>query len=298
MSNIRNKEISQHEGVPYECYWFECGKDVNVKYLYTSDRENITLKINNDGVLENYTFYSTYITRGEIEPGSKGNDCELEVTVAMDNPVANIYKGMPPETECIFYLGRGHHPDYEHFDITYTGEVKKVSFENTICKITIALEQWLNKEVPKGKYQYTCNNIHYDHNCKLNISDYKKTFFLDKVDENIIYCKGFAMYPDGYFTNGKMWFDGQVRLIEYHRGDTVKLVYPFSHNPRNNVEVAPGCDKLFSTCVNRYGNELNYSGFPYVPPTDTEKNPYGVGSYWINSTFIHRDSNGWIGHSS
>ena len=34
------------------------------------------------------------------------------------------------------------------------------------------------------------------------------------------------------------------------------------------VQVAPGCDKRFETCRDRFGNALNFRGFPHIPGSD------------------------------
>ena len=35
-------------------------------------------------------------------------------------------------------------------------------------------------------------------------------------------------------------------------------------------EAYPGCDHTLSTCADKFGNQLNYGGFPYIPV----KNPF------------------------
>ena len=40
------------------------------------------------------------------------------------------------------------------------------------------------------------------------------------------------------------------------------------------VEIAPGCDLRRDTCVGRFGNLLNFGGFPDIPG----RNPFGGGS--------------------
>ena len=40
------------------------------------------------------------------------------------------------------------------------------------------------------------------------------------------------------------------------------------------VVAAPGCSRKIDTCVNKFSNELNFGGYPYIPI----KNPMGAGT--------------------
>jgi hypothetical protein len=42
----------------------------------------------------------------------------------------------------------------------------------------------------------------------------------------------------------------------------------------NAFEAFAGCDRSFSTCQSKFGNSLNFGGFPWIPP----KNPFAGDS--------------------
>ncbi|MCC7546199.1 MAG: DUF2163 domain-containing protein [Burkholderiales bacterium] len=77
---------------------------------------------------------------------------------------------------------------------------------------------------------------------------------------------------DGYFDHGKVTFISglntglsmevklyQVGALELH------LPMPYAIEPGDLYEVTPGCDKLFATCRDRYGNQNNFRGEPHLP---------------------------------
>ena len=39
-------------------------------------------------------------------------------------------------------------------------------------------------------------------------------------------------------------------------------------DPGDQLEVSAGCDKAFQTCSAKFGNGLNFQGFPYLPGSD------------------------------
>jgi uncharacterized phage protein (TIGR02218 family) len=49
---------------------------------------------------------------------------------------------------------------------------------------------------------------------------------------------------------------------------TLSLDEPLALSPGTRVQLREGCDKRFSTCVDRFGNALNFRGEPHVPGGD------------------------------
>lgn len=291
-SNTYSYESSVQEGIPIECYKFT---NDNMEYLYTSRRSDLSLEFIENGLKRTETYYAEYIKRSELIPGSQGSSTETTITVSKENPVAKLYQTAPPETAVMVRIIRLHASDLSKRDVIFYGRVTQASFEDSECSFTVVLESWLTKEFPNGLYQYTCNNVLFDKNCRLLKDDYKEKVFLDKViDEINVYSKDFEKHEDGYYENGRMYFDGHVRMIESHKGNLCKLKYPFHLKPRNEVVVLPGCDKIFKTCVKRFKNADNYTGFPYCPPTDAEKNPTGTGTYWMDGNIVIRDTKGFV----
>jgi uncharacterized phage protein (TIGR02218 family) len=85
--------------------------------------------------------------------------------------------------------------------------------------------------------------------------------------------------PDGWFTGGKLAFEsggnaGFATEIKLHRagaGDAEFSLWQGAPSPitaGDVFSVTLGCDKSFATCRDRFGNAVNFRGFPQMPGND------------------------------
>lgn len=289
-SNIAIYEDSVQDGQPIECYKFTYQ---GVNYLYTSHCRDVEI-IFPGGQSEKYI--AEYIERPAIKPASKGDTDSMVIDVSKDHVIAKLWQGPPPETPVTVKIYRLHEQDHSKVDVVFYGRISQANFsEDSKCHLAAKLENWLSKEIPSGKRQYFCNNVIFDTKCRLVKADWLVDAVVDQVTGLYVYSPKFAEYPDDYFTGGSFYYAGNVRMISEHEGDRVKLKYPFISAPRNDIQLTPGCNHLFRTCALKFQNTLNFNGFPYVAPTDPEKNPTGKGVYWIDSLVVQRDTNGFVG---
>lgn len=82
--------------------------------------------------------------------------------------------------------------------------------------------------------------------------------------------------PDGYFDQGRLeWTSGanagQVSEIKTYAGGEFTLWRPMRSaiTAGDEYEARPGCDRVASTCKNKFFNFANYGGFPDVPGRDS-----------------------------
>jgi len=86
---------------------------------------------------------------------------------------------------------------------------------------------------------------------------------------------GIEAFSDGVFDQGRLvWTGGanaglEAEVVAQRGGALTFLLAP----PRgfaigDTAEVAMGCDRRFATCVARFGNAVNFGGFPHMPGTD------------------------------
>lgn len=73
------------------------------------------------------------------------------------------------------------------------------------------------------------------------------------------------------FSNGLLtWVSGanlgQVQEVRAHRGRLVGLWRPplYDMAPGDQFQIVPGCDKAFQTCRAKFGNGVNFQGFPAI----------------------------------
>lgn len=90
---------------------------------------------------------------------------------------------------------------------------------------------------------------------------------------------GLGGFVAGWFTDGRLLWTSGANLgsaieIKQHRlvGGEVRLslwqamAEPIA--PGDTFVVTAGCDKLFATCRDRFGNAANFRGFPHIPGND------------------------------
>jgi uncharacterized phage protein (TIGR02218 family) len=93
------------------------------------------------------------------------------------------------------------------------------------------------------------------------------------------HCSGLDGFVDGWFTAGKLIFtsganDGYAVEVKTHRvaldGVLIELWQqaPEPIAVADTFTVTAGCDKRFSTCRDRFGNSINFRGFPAIPGND------------------------------
>lgn len=97
-----------------------------------------------------------------------------------------------------------------------------------------------------------------------------------------ILVSGLQAYPDNWFAGGRLTFTSganQGKSFEIvdqlaEPGSQTVSILTLWEAPPHPIEsgmtftLQPGCDKLFSTCRQKYSNGENFRGFPHMPGTD------------------------------
>lgn len=90
---------------------------------------------------------------------------------------------------------------------------------------------------------------------------------------------GMDSYPDGHFTGGRLIFisganAGFATEVKRHGREGTQALFQLWQAPAATIalgdgfRVTPGCDKSFATCRAKFGNGVNFRGFPHMPTTD------------------------------
>jgi uncharacterized phage protein (TIGR02218 family) len=98
-------------------------------------------------------------------------------------------------------------------------------------------------------------------------------------DRRRLQVDGLAAFPPGLFARGRLTGTtganaGRAGEVKVHglagTVATLELWHPLPADPAPGdlVTVTAGCDKRFSTCRDRFGNGVNFRGFPHIPGTD------------------------------
>ena len=92
-------------------------------------------------------------------------------------------------------------------------------------------------------------------------------------------ASGLAAFEDGLFTAGRLQWSGganaglameikQHRVVDGHAHLTLWQAMAEPIAPGDAFTLTAGCDKSFATCRGRFGNAVNFRGFPQIPGND------------------------------
>ena len=119
-----------------------------------------------------------------------------------------------------------------------------------------------------------------DARCGVDLAAYRVTATVSAVPDDMhIRVSGLSGFAERFFRYGVLTFTGGAAAglsadIEDHRrgeaGDELTLWLPMAAGiaAGDTLQVTAGCDKRFSTCWEKFGNGLNFQGFPHMPGSD------------------------------
>lgn len=249
-----------------ELYHFTNGQDDF--YMTSSDR---------DVVIDTQTYVPYSIKRGEIKAYSDKLQNDLTIEMSKDNPIANIFKGFPPQRDVTVKIYRFVTTDVDQeLSQLWGGIIQGAEFEgnraNLKCK---GLESLFKRNILRRTYQSLCNHDVYDEGCKLIKADFSfqtvvNTVSADGVTITVASVDG---NPDTTYDNGMFErLNGERMTILTQVGTTITLLNPFEDlSVGETITLVIGCDRTSAQCKARFSNFENFLGFENVPT----RNPFG-----------------------
>lgn len=132
-------------------------------------------------------------------------------------------------------------------------------------------------------YQYACDAELGDKRCGIDLDGrrgWKEAGVVAAADRPWRFLSsGLESFASGHFTGGLLtWItgDNQPGRVEVMRhassagGASIELWRPAPRpiTPGDAFTITAGCNKLFSTCRDRFANASNFRGFPHIPGND------------------------------
>lgn len=215
----------------------------------------------------------------DIQPGKPQVDGTfdadfLSLKVPTTFPIVQRFAVLSPNYRTFVDISEYHttDPDEEIFSIWY-GVVRGVKINSIQSEINLESGKSLFARLGLRRiYQNLCNHILGDDECRVNLEMYKTISTVTFAQGLTIKSPQFASKPDNWFAGGKLVTTrDEQRLVVKHVGDTITVLAPFpkdSLNINDTVNAYAGCAHDWGTCIGKYGNEVNYGGFPWM----TEEN--------------------------
>ncbi|WP_411816189.1 DUF2163 domain-containing protein [Hyphococcus sp. DH-69] len=151
-------------------------------------------------------------------------------------------------------------------EVTHSGS----QFRAELRGLSHALDQ------PTGRiYQRLCDVNFASAQCGAGAPFVSASVAMLRDDQNFI-ADGLSGYDDGWFAHGLLrWTSGgNAGLTGFVKsqssGGAISLWLPAGAAIElgDEFEVQTGCDKRFSTCRDKFSNQINFRGFPTMPGND------------------------------
>ena len=152
----------------------------------------------------------------------------------------------------------------------FTGLIKSISHQGVAARVEcVTLEYFLNRAVPRYRYQPGCNHTIYDSRCQVVEASYSTTATVDSISTNkfVLTLSGatFEGNSEPYYLLGNLYFGDHKRMIVDHTGLTVTIRYAIpTLTAGQTVTVSAGCNKTIGTCKTKFNNVPNNFSFPYI----------------------------------
>ena len=278
-------ESSAAEGRPYFLYQFVEGEQV---WRFTS-RAEVWISGGSGGT--EILWEPAAVAHGDVVQTSEIERGRLELTWPLSHPFARRFlapMGNMPVTLTIF---RGHEQVLGETVAHWKGRVVGAEVEGQ--RIILSCESvfsTLRRAGVRAKYQRLCRHALYGRGCGLDIAFHWQSGTVTSVAGNIVSILEAAEQPESWYRGGVLRFGTQLGFITGHAGGVLTLSRPMPElaaaqatpdlDPETGdplpvlVDIAPGCDRRAATCAAKFGNLLNFGGFPEIPG----RNPFGGSS--------------------
>ncbi len=153
----------------------------------------------------------------------------------------------------------------------YLGEIKHSNgrFEGKVHGLGKKLDK-----VQGDLYSKICRAKFGDSKCGFDTSSVTFTGVVSAVESNKEFTDSTRAEDSGHFDNGVIKFisganAGQSIEIKKSFAERVTLMMalPYDIAVGDSYEITQGCDRVFSTCVERYNNAINFRAEPHIPGT-------------------------------
>lgn len=263
---FESKELSEYSGEPTDLYTFN--RDSSY-WRYTSADE--------DKTVGGFIFSSEVMSRSGVERTQDTARNSIIVNTSVDLGFVQQYISAPPSDIVTLTIQRYHETDGdEELAVIWIGRVVNVKFfENKTDIRCEPVFTSIRRPMLRRFYQTTCPHVLYGDSCLLNRNSFVTNATASSVSGLDISSTQIGAFSDGDFTGGFIEFitdenNTDRRFITDHVGDTITINLQIIGFEATDVFKAYlGCDHTLSICTSKFSNELNYGGFPYIPP----KNP-------------------------
>lgn len=255
-------ESSHYLGMPVELMDIIYGEtDTDVIHLTTADH---VLTVGG------FDYQPGYMERDSITGDGNPYDSEqITFKLARGNPFEAIWVEQNFVKLVMIRVREMHLNDVlQNTRMVWNGRSMGVSLETSTMNLgSERLSTYMKYGALTMKYQVgQCVNILWRGLCLLNKADFEVTGFITSVNANDVIIPEAAAFADGYFLGGILTVNGINRWVVGHVGSTIivdRTAAVLVHAAA--ASLYPGCNRLKTTCDDKFDNGINYLAFDEMP---------------------------------
>lgn len=159
----------------------------------------------------------------------------------------------------------------------FVGRVAEMTITGTEVVLTVNNPmELLNVQMPRNIFGAGCIRTLYTPGCNLNAADFTEQTAVSGNSSTRFAVETDSGHDDGYYDLGTITGNtglnaGVKRTVKSFTVGTFRVAFPFPYVPADGdtFDVKPGCDKLLTTCENKFSNRENFRGFPFIPAPES-----------------------------
>ena len=259
-----NKTFSIADGQPVNLYEFSRGDSEKVYRFCDADH---------DVMINAQRWHAVTITDSGKTDGENAT-----IIVASNNPIAKLFRGVPPSQAVGVKIYRTHWNDNE-IRVVWIGtvvEVKRPSIEKAEI-ISANLSATMSAAGLRLTWGRNCPYSLYDQDCRVNRKKVVITDLTIEAKDGIAVTVNIPQHISQQWLNAGLieWVDkdgvSEVRAVTIHHYNKLTLMGGTKGlEVGMNITAYPGCDGRVQTCSQKFSNVLNFGGIPHMP----NKSPY------------------------
>ena len=260
-------ESSRDGAIPVELYQLDLGAQT---WRYTSADENL----DHGG----HVFVSAPISRTEVELTPEVNRSGIKIMADAIHPIPVLFRAGAPVGLILVRVYAKHRGDADAA-VIFMGRVTNCDFSGREAALsTEPISTSIRQNGLRRLYSKPCPHQLYGPACRLARADWESAATVSAVSGGTLTVTGANTGTSGYFTGGLLrWIDGSGNpvwaMVAAHPAGSVRLLRPVPGlGAGAAVTLWPGCDHQLKTCRQKFSNNENYGGFPWIPGA----NPFQV----------------------
>lgn len=253
-------ENSLFSARPVELYRFSVGA---TSFTFCSSDEDITYG--------GEVYKAVPISRGSLKFSPEIGKTPVEITTRANTDLAALYiAGVPDRVMRVQIFG--FHKGDDEYVLLWQGRVTGVVFEGVECKITGETSTTSLKRMGlRPVIQSLCRHTLYGPSCRAAKTPVECRITL--IAGAHIGTDSATDFSEGWGVGGYIVTDNedvQLMILESHESSLRLSNVSRRLTVGQRLWVYPGCDHTVDHCRDKFDNEINFGGFPWMP----EKNPY------------------------